>query len=282
MSRILSFVLFAQAWLYTNSTAAIPLTLLVEFSAEHAQANQLSMRHWSLLEQAAGDRLQVSVEHVSLQRSLELVQKSGYCVFSKRKTSEREAVLIFSQKPLSVSPSQRFIQLQPTSLTHPLPSEINLRYLLQSTPKMKIGIAAGRTYGTSVDSLIKEFPQQFYGVSGEDVPLKLWQMLQRGRVDAVIDYKARIELLQMQHSAATPAKPISVIPLTDQPMLVEGFVACNKLPHGVAVMALIDHLMAEPSFQQHLVESFRQYFSAAEWQEVQSELQRYYPAWQPH
>lgn len=279
MFRILRGLLLLLVCMTGQAATPLPLTLLVEFSPAQAKAYQLQMQHWNLLQQAASAQVDVRVEHVSLQRSLDLVHQSGYCVFNKLKTPEREAQLLFSQRPLSISASQRLIQLQTPGSSQP--NSIDLRLTLQSKPAMKIGIAAGRSYGPTIDALISEFPQQFYAISGEDVHVKLWQMLQRGRVDALIDYKARIDLLQAQQDLSAKATAVTASPIAHQPMFVQGFIACNKGPHGKAVMAVLDQVMTQPQLQQQLVQSFQQYFPANEWRQLQAQLQALYPAWSP-
>jgi len=260
-----------------NAQAFTPLsiTLLVEFSPEQAKAYQLQMQHWNLLQQAAGPNLDVTIEHVSLQRSLELVQQSGYCVFNKMKTPEREAQMTFAQLPLSISPSQRLIQLRHNDPNPATASSINLVAEFAARPNMRIGIAAGSSFGPAIDAIIQRYPKQFYAVSGENVHVKLWQMLQLGRVDALIDYQVRVALL----AAQTPSsKPYTVTPIAGQNMLVKGYVACNKQAHGTQSIQYVNRLLATADLQSALVQSFKQYFPDPEWQLIRQDLQQIYPA----
>jgi len=267
----LMLVLFGKA----QALTPLAVTLLVEFSPEQAQAYQLQMRHWNILQQAAGRNLDVMIEHVSLQRSLDLVQKTGYCVFNKVKTPEREAQMTFSQLPLSISPSQRLIRLSDNANFPASESVIDLPSELSAHPNMRIGIAAGSRFGPTIDAIIQRYPKQFYAVSGENVHVKLWQMLQLGRVDALIDYKVRIELLKTQLPAS---KPYTASPIAGQTMLVKGYIACNKQPHGLKSIQYVDQLMAAADLQSELVQSFESYFPEPEWRQIRQELKQIYPA----
>jgi uncharacterized protein (TIGR02285 family) len=274
--RFLAYGALLLVWLgKAQALTPLPITLLVEFSPEQAKAYQLQMQHWNLLQQAAGPNLDVTITHVSLQRSLDLVQKSGYCVFNKVKTPEREAQMTFSQLPLSISPSQRLIRLRSNDKLPATATSIDLPAELAAHPNMRIGIAAGSRFGPTVDAIIQRFPKQFYAVSGENVHVKLWQMLQLGRVDALIDYQVRIELLEAQ----TPSsKPYTITPIRGQNMLVKGYIACNKQTHGEQSIQYVDRLMATPALQSALVQSFKQYFPEPEWQQIRQDLQQIYPA----
>lgn len=274
--RFLVYGALLLVWLgKAQALTPLPITLLVEFSPEQAKAYQLQMQHWNLLQQAAGPNLDVTITHVSLQRSLDLVQKSGYCVFNKVKTPEREAQMTFSQLPLSISPSQRLIRLRSNDTLPATATSLDLPAELAAHPNMRIGIAAGSRFGPTVDAIIQRYPKQFYAVSGENVHVKLWQMLQLGRVDALIDYQVRIELLEAQ----TPSsKPYTITPIRGQNMLVKGYIACNKQAHGNQSIQYVDRLMATPALQSSLVQSFKQYFPEPEWQQIRQELQQIYPA----
>lgn len=247
------------------------LTILLEFSEQNAAAYAQQMLHWRLLQRHAGEALDVRFEHVSLQRSFSQVQQSGYCAINKMRTPQREALLLVSQKPLNVSPSIRLIRGGVTAADQ----QIDVAAWLEEVPKRKIGVAAGRSYGKALDAVIDTHPKQIYPVSGEDVNLKLWQMLQKGRVDAVLDYEVRIEYLrQLQNDNS----PYSATPIAGQPLLNEGFIVCNPTTHGQKLMQYFDQLMATPALQQALYQSYRQYFTATEWQQAQPYFQAKFPA----
>ncbi|MDZ7870610.1 MAG: transporter substrate-binding domain-containing protein [Rheinheimera sp.] len=263
------FILFCGC----GSLQAAPstVTILVEFSPQNAAAYAQQMTHWRLLQRHAGSALEVRFEHVSLQRSFSQVQQSGYCAINKMRTPQRAANLLFSQKPLNVSPSIHLIR---TGAATAEPA-IDVAAWLAGSAKRKIGVAAGRSYGKDLDSVIKASPQQVYQVSGEDVNLKLWQMLQKGRVDAVLDYQIRIEYLRGLQQDQTPYNATKIL---GQPLVNEGFIVCNRTAHGQQLMQYFDQLMATPALQQALYQSYRQYFTVTEWQQAQPYFQTTFPA----
>jgi uncharacterized protein (TIGR02285 family) len=256
------------------------VTIATEFSDSNAKAYSTQMQHWQLLLQSA-PQLQVKYVHVAMQRGFELLTQSGYCTINKLKTTERAARWLYSARPLNVSPSLRLITLgqsEPGTITGEVQAaqdEVDLQNWLRHPARRKIGITAGSSYGATIDQLIKSRPNQFYLVHGQDVTLKLWQMLKRGRIDAIMDYPVRIDhLRQVQQDNTT----YTALPLQGLPLYLEGFVVCNREAHGQQLMQYIDELMAQPQVQQRLVASYRQYFTDAQWQQLQPYLQQTFSA----
>ncbi|MDZ7870607.1 MAG: hypothetical protein U5L02_15650 [Rheinheimera sp.] len=248
--------------LMSAALAATPLrvTMLLEFSEQGAEAYQLQQQQWQLLRDFAGDQLDVSYEHVSLQRSLELVQQDGFCSLNKRKTSQREQQLLFSRYPLNIGAPLKLIH----PATQPLPADVDLAGWLATSPRLKIGIAAGRSYGPALDALIAQQSARFYQVAGADSHTKLWQMLQKGRLDALIDYSARSNLLAKQ------SDDIEATTIRGEPHFIVGYLVCRRSERGQQLISLFDQLLQQPSLQQQLLHNYQQYFSPKEWQQVSS------------
>jgi uncharacterized protein (TIGR02285 family) len=242
------------------------LTMLQEFSEGNADAYHLQHEQWQLLLRHAAGQLAVRYEHVSLQRSLLLARQSGYCTMNKRRSAAREADYLFSAYPLNLGAALQLVHLSSLQL----PAAVDLASWLQSSPRLKIGVAQGRVYGEPIDQLIAQQPQHFYQLQGADVHLKLWDMLNKGRVDAIIDYQARF---------STPRAgqvPLAFSRIAGIPLYISGYLMCSKTAHGEQAIALFNRLLAEPVLQQQLLQSYRQYFTAAQWQQVLPELQRLY------
>lgn len=256
--------------LMSAALAATPLrvTMLLEFSEQGAEAYQLQQQQWQLLRDFAADQLDVSYEHVSLQRSLELVQQDGFCSLNKRKTSQREQQLLFSRYPLNIGAPLKLIH----PATQPLPADVDLAGWLATSPRLKIGIAAGRSYGPALDALIAQQSARFYQVAGADAHTKLWQMLQKGRLDALIDYSSRASILA-DHGAAFQSSTIH-----GEPAFIAGYLVCNQSPRGQQLIAIFDALLQQPALQRQLQTSYQQYFQPEEWQQLQAELALLLPA----
>lgn len=246
----------------------LAVTMLLAFSEKNAPAYAQQMQHWQILAQLAGAQLAVRYEYVSLQRSMELVQHSGYCTLNKLKTPERQAAMLFSQIPLNISPSLRLIRPGLNSL----PADVDLLSFLKAAPRLKIGVASGSSHGAVLDAVLVARAPQVYALAGEDAHLKLWQMLKKGRIDALLDYGVRIEHLRRLQGDALP---YSVASLQGQPKVLEGFLVCNRAAHGQQAIRLFDQLMQQPAVQQALYHSYQQYFQPAEW----LELQPYFHQW---
>lgn len=278
MTRYLMWLLGIGLICASSALRAQNVTIITEFSDKNAPAYDRQMAHWQLLLQAQQE-LKVDYVHVGLQRGFELLDQSGYCTVNKLKTPERAQRWLFSAKPITVSPSLRLITLKPTGPAEAPHAEqaglINLADWLRQPARPKIGIAAGRTYGADIDQLIKARPTQFYPIHGQDVSLKLWQMLKRGRVEAILDFPARIDYLRAVGKEQTA---YAALPIQGQPLHLEGYIFCNRQAHGQALMRYFDDLMAKPEIQQSLLNSYRQYFSAGEWQQMQPYLHQMFPA----
>lgn len=242
------------------------LTMLQEFSEDSADAYHLQHEQWLLLLRQAAGQLEVRYEHVSLQRSLLLARQPGYCTMNKRRTAAREADYLFSAYPLNLGAALQLVHLSSLQL----PAAVDLASWLQSSPRLKIGVAQGRVYGEPIDQLIARQPQHFYQLQGADVQLKLWDMLNKGRVDAIIDYQARF---------STPRAgqlPLAFSAIAGIPLYISGYLMCSNTAHGQQAIALFNRLLADKNLQQQLLHSYRQYFTPAQWQQVLPELQRLY------
>ena len=260
----------ARDLLVPAAWAATPLqvTMLMDFGQKSADAYQLQQQQWEILRTYAGDKLDVKYEHVSLQRSLELVQQDGYCSLNKRKTPQREQHLLFSRYPLNIGASLKLIH--PAS--KPLPAEVDLADWLLTSPRSKIGIAAGRSYGPALDQLIAQQSTRFYQLPGEGAQSKLWLMLEKGRLDALIDYSARSSLLAKQSDG------IEATSIRGEPDFIVGYLVCHRSARGQQLINLFDQLLQQPALQQQLLRNYQQYFSPKEWQQVSGELAKLFSA----
>jgi len=264
------FTLPLQATSLSGAKSKPQMTLLLEFSAQNAAAYQLQMQHWLLVQRAVEPLINIQHEHVSLQRSLELVQQPGYCAINKMKTPDRLAKLVFSSKPIHISSSLRLIRLGSSSQQ----TAVDLASWLTSSKQLKIGVAGGRSYGEHLDQLLLQHSAQVYPLTGEDVHLKLWQMLQKGRLDALIDYSFRIENF---NSIQPSARGYSNSLIVGQPLISEGYLVCSHTGHGQSIMALVDQALEAAELQQALYQSYQQYFSPQEWQTVEPLVRAFYP-----
>lgn len=242
------------------------LTMLQEFSEGNADAYHLQHEQWLLLLRHAAGQLEVRYEHVSLQRSLLLARQSGYCTMNKRRTTARAADYLLSAYPLNLGAALQLVHLPST----PLPATVDLASWLQSSPRLKIGVAQGRVYGEPIDQLIAQQPQRFYQLQGADVHLKLWDMLNKGRVDAIIDYQARFS------TPRAGQQPLAFSTIAGIPLFISGYLMCSKTAHGEQAIALFNRLLADPTLQQQLLQSYQQYFTPAQWQQALPQLQQLY------
>lgn len=220
------------------------------------------------LQQIALPELVIQPKLLSNARAWAMLRQPGhYCALNKVHTAEREAFLYFARRPTSVYPPLQLLSTRPLS-----EQPIDLEILLKQHPELKIGVAAGRSYNARIDTLIKQYPQQFYQRSGDDAAENLALMLAKQRLDAVIEFAAivRTSLKKQgiqQHIIGQQLQGVS---------LSRGFVVCNKSPQGLAMIQLLDQKMADAQYQADLVRYHREFFSAADYALIHADLMRYF------
>lgn len=236
-----------------------PVVYLLENHTGNEQkpAINLESRVLSLLQQHAGSQLHIQPLQLTHSRAWELLQQhNNYCALSKIKTADREKFLYFAERPTTVYPplqllSQRNFGAPP----------LNLAAIVRQG-NLRIGVIKDRHYHPLVDQLLRQYPQQFFQLTGEDAAASLVTMLQKKRLDAIIEFAAIA--IETSRQNGLPID-FQAYPLADMP-LVEGYLVCPKNPVGKRLTAVFNQLMAKPDYQQQVLAAHREFFSDADYQ----------------
>ena len=178
---------------------------------------------------------------------IEIEQQNNVCCPSLYKTEERERFVAFSIPAMVVLPNG--VIACPRNRDKLLPhvdqeGRISLVSLLRDTG-ITVGISNGRVYSGGLDEILQSHGGRGNVVvrSGEDVFDGLMQMLQLGRVDALLGYPIEAAYWAKENQSA--AEPIyypvqeSTIPLT------VGYVGCPDTEWGRQVIARINTVIRE-------------------------------------
>lgn len=264
-------LLFALSFFAATITAAPLQMVLLENHMPLSDDKRINVETRILpkLQQIALPDLQIEPKLLSNARAWELLrQNSNYCALNKVHTPEREQFLYFAKLPTSVYPPLQLISTRQLA-----EQTVNLEQLLQQQPALKIGVAAGRSYSPAIDALIKQYPQQFFVRSGDDAAENLALMLGKQRLDAVIEFAAIVRASLKKQGIHQ-----SVIGQTLQGVsLSRGFIVCNKSPLGLQFIRLLDQKMQDQQYQADLVQYHREFFGAADYALIHTELMQYFP-----
>lgn len=163
------------------------------------------------------------------------------CHASLYKTPQRETVAYFSKVPSTMFP--------PVGLTirrdnYGLFNEQPLVSLADVLSRSDVigGISKGRSYGESLDTVLKRFERtaRLEIRSGDDIYHGLFRMLLYGRVDYVLG--SPLESGFVQQSLASEKKVLN-LRLEERNTYDFGFVACSKTPWGKRMIQEINEVL---------------------------------------
>lgn len=244
----------------------LSMVLLENYVSENAdQSINIESLIFQRLQQLALPDIQISSLILSNKRAEELLMGPGqYCSMSKIKSTEREKYLQFADTATSIYPP-----LQLISLNRGDSEPVDLAALLQKKPAVKIGVVNGRTYGKDIDHLIQSYPQHFFRKSGNDSAQNLSLMLQKGRLDAIIEFAA---IVRNSVELTQDSKAVSAAPIKGQPV-IRGYIACQKGALGSELIQRMNKKMQDPAYKADVLRYHKEYFSSADYKLIDSALQ---------
>ena len=223
----------------------------------------------SLLTEFSDNQLAFEQQQVSMTRGwLELSKQQNSCMFNKIKTPERLEVASFSHYPISIYPPLRLIVLAKNQ--HIFADQFDLGQLPENT-QGQIGIVKDRAYGQYIDQKITRNPHQFYIRGGMSSSNKLIEMLKVERVVGIIEYSEVVDAYLRDNDKALDY--VSV-PIRHVDQAIYGYIACSKGDKGDKVMAEIDRVMSQQSFQEAFIRMHDDFFGEAEKAILIPELER--------
>ena len=242
----LGLALFALPWLPTPAAAQGELVWLkIDFPPFYiAEGPRRGQGIGDEIVDLLAERLE-GYEHQSRVASpdrifKELEQGHGACSVAYIKTEERERVMLYSIPDMILPPNgitirrdllDRFGGGGPVSLER-----------LLGDSSLKLGVAAGRAYGPTLDPLLERLGgSQVHARSGDDIYRSLFQMLVRKRLDYVLGYPYEANFVAQ---SLGEAGTIVNLPLTETAAIYTlAHVVCPRNDWGRKVIGEIDEIL---------------------------------------
>lgn len=172
-----------------------------------------------------------------LVQQLKLKQKA--CAFGLYKTPQRESFILFSETAL-MHRNLRVLMHKSTFNRLELPTKIKLEQLFNKH-NLTTYIVEGRSYGTAIDAVLEKYPYNVMKRSSSS-NYGLYQMLERKRLDFVIDYPSTASYALDSHLLKFDYQLLEIEGLT--PFSSSG-IGCSKSNWGEKVVADINKALSE-------------------------------------
>ncbi|WP_158529679.1 TIGR02285 family protein [Parvibium lacunae] len=199
----------------------------------------------------------------------EVVQKDNLCFVARIRTKAREQIMAFTEQPIIHTLSNGLITTRnrAASLTPYLNKEgaLSLREFLLRSP-YRLGLTPGRSFGPGIDEVLNQVrpirPQGMVEVEADNhFRSRLLKLLYQDGYQAILGYPEELdyftELLSLR------GEELVYLPITEEPPLVAGHVACSKSDLGRRVVQAVDQLISQASFRQKVQDAYRHWLDPA-------------------
>ncbi|MDO6387524.1 MULTISPECIES: TIGR02285 family protein [unclassified Uliginosibacterium] len=179
-------------------------------------------------------------------RMMQDMRQREICQSAMLKTPERETFMVFSEPVAELLPAGLIVSTERKAEIAPHLNprgEVRLPELLKAG-RLKVLMAAGRSYGEHVDAALKlgrnkRSVEAFYApdlfVSG------LLTVVRQKKADAVVGYP--IELIWAQQQFELAPDTLLFLPIESETQLLQSRVGCSRGPTGEAVVAHVNELL---------------------------------------
>ncbi|MCL1067611.1 hypothetical protein L2735_12465 [Shewanella olleyana] len=213
----------------------------------------------SLLTEFSDNQLTFEQQQVSMTRGwLELSKQQNSCMFNKIKTPERLEVASFSRYPITIYPPLRLIALAKNQQV--FANQLDFAKLPPNT-QGQIGVVKDRSYGDYIDQKINRNPHEFYVRGGMSSSNRLVDMLKAERVLGIIEYSEVVDAYLRDNDKSLDYVSI---PIRHVDQAIYGYIACSKGEKGDEIIAEIDRVMSQQSFQEAFIRMHDDFFGEAE------------------
>jgi len=179
------------------------------------------------------------VIHITVPRLLEQAAAGNdYCYCNLRKASEREDVLLYSSA-VTMGLAPRVYALKESIVAlHARDGVINLPEIL-STPGLRGLFRKGRSWGVSIDSVLRRFVRPGAMSISTTIKNKI-DLVCAGRVDFFIEYPFAVERLLKQQTEASCLRGFKI---KGQPEAIKAYVGCSNTDFGQAVIDQVNEIV---------------------------------------
>lgn len=210
---------------------------------------------------------------VNLSRGLEQLKQPGTtCLLPTIRTAERDQlghyVGLFVAMPHQLlvrsSDQARFAEEQ---------SEVSLRALLQNT-QLRGGLIQDRSYGPSLDPLLNDpaVQPQLLRIQTSSAGNNLFDMLEHGRIDYLLEYAEVTQFVQQQGGASD----LTLLPLQEASTPLVSGIYCSRTHEGAALVRQIDQIARHPQVIAYFQQAQKAYVPATTLQHYQAWLDNFF------
>ena len=196
------------------------------------------------------DTYEINFQFASREREWRLIeQQSNVCVYNKSKTSERQAIALFSNLPMILYPPNRLVLRAPLELSEP----VSLETLTQQG--LLVGIVKGRHYSTEIDQLIAANHQGLYLGAGNNKAERLHRMLSQGKLDGIVEYSS---VFNSRKRAFGDKSNYYIYQLAEAQEPTKGYLACSRSSVGEKFIADFEQRMMTSHYQEFAISKFKE------------------------
>ncbi|WP_018606746.1 TIGR02285 family protein [Uliginosibacterium gangwonense] len=250
MKQVLAYLLLFTLPLFAWAADTIvwyhsdfpPISILSGPDKQTGAADQ-----WEAYIRSRMPQFQHDLAEANTLRTLEEIKhRDNVCNPAMIKTPTREKNALFSDRIIDLLPNglitlqSRLASIRPYMNEN---GELRLSELLASH-KFRVGVASGRSFGTTIDSLLQAENARSFVVpfAASDIFLSgFTRMANRQSMDAVIGYA--VELSFAARRIGRDPSQYVFLPIAEDTSLLAGHISCSRSPLGEKAIAQINEII---------------------------------------
>lgn len=211
---------------------------------------------------------------VNLTRGLEQVKREPLsCFLPTFRTPERDQ-LGHHVSLFVAMPHQLLIRSEDRQRIAGEQAEVSLQQLLRDR-SLRGGLIQDRSYGPVLDPLLQapEAQAQLLRIQTSSAGNNLFDMLEHGRIDYLLEYAEVIQFAQQQRQTTLN---LSLLPLKEANTPFVSGIYCSKNAAGAALIRRIDQIARQPQVIAHFIAAEHVYVPSATVQHYQAWLDQFF------
>ena len=213
------------------------------------------------------------VQLVNLSRGLEQLKQAGTtCLLPTIRTAERDQLGHYVGLFVAM-PHQLLVRSSDRTRFAAAPQEVSLRALLQQ-PNLRGGLIQDRSYGPALDALLNDPSVQprLLRIQTSSAGNNLFDMLEHGRIDYLLEYAEVIQYVQQQGGASD----LTLLPLQEASTPLVSGIYCSRTPAGARLIRQIDDIARQPEVIAYFQQAQKAYVPAATLKHYQAWLDKFF------
>ncbi len=216
------------------------------------------------------DSYQAEPVQATTERAMAMLKsETAACAGNRVKNSERLTFSYATAIPHTVFPGLRLYSKTSSETTKYLKKQLNqqqkisLQHLLKDDNELHFAIGGGRSYGDTLDALLKQpqWQHKFWQRRTVDMSAGLIDMLVQDRVDLLIEYPNVMQHYLAQYSAHSELTSFSIAEA--EPFML-GYILCSKTAEGQALTEFFQQRLQQVSQQKSYLDAHLGWVDAAD------------------